>query len=474
MQLPPDSSTTNMSQENWGICQAAAMPTSEKLAIEYCEHGRNLLEAREYTQAKSNYQVAIECDPKSSIAYSGLARTNYHLHDYAAALVAINIAIQYDDTRTDFYHQRALISKCLNDYHQVLADCKIILARSPRHQAARGLQSIALVKTKNYQVAILDFDRHIEVYPQDPYGHCYRGICYDRLNRPDLALADFNRAIALKPDEPVFHHARGRTYQHLGNDPAALADYALAIQSKPLQASVYDDRAELYHRRGDLDKALADCTQAIVLNPKLIAAYLRRGSIYAGLGNLTSTLADYNRILTIDPHHVKTYIQRSWVYFRQGEYILANNDCEAVKSVEEVSFWASYLIGAINAQFGYREQAIVNLTRAIYLEPDNISARYYRGINYYELGQIDLATVDFTHARSMQAHATEPSIVGLVAPLENRDETGLYAEGLALYYTGQLESARTLLSLAAASANKFNNLNFSAQISTFIDRNLLK
>jgi tetratricopeptide (TPR) repeat protein len=133
-------------------------------------------------------------------------------------------------------------------------------------------------------------------------------------------------------------------------------------------------------------------------------------------------------------------------------------------SVDEVSFWASYLIGAINAQFSYREQAIFNLTRAIDLNPDNISARYYRGINYYELGQIDRATADFTHARSIQAHGTEPSL--------DRDETGLYAEGLALYYTGQLESARTLLSLAAASAQKLNNLNFSAQISTFLDRNL--
>ncbi len=472
MQLPADSLPKNLPDPEWECSNTEATPTSEKLAFGYCEHGRNLLEAREYTQAKSNYLVAIECDPRSSIAYSGLARTNYHLHDYAAALVAINIAIESDDTRTDFYHQRALISKCLNDYHQVLADCKIILARSPRHQAARGLQSIALVKTKNYQVALLDFDRHIEVYPQDPYGHCYRGICYDRLNQPDRALADFNRAISLKPQEAVFHHARGRTYQQLGKFPAALADYDFVIQSKPLQASVYDDRSELYRSNGDLDKALADCTQAIVLNPKLIAAYFRRGNIYADLGDLTSALADYNRILTIDPHHVKTYIQRSWVYFRQGEYILANNDCEAVKSVNEVSFWASYLIGAINAQFGYREQAIVNFTRAIDLDPDNISARYYRGINYYELGQFELATADFIHARSVQVHLIEGSIVGGASSLEKRDETGLAAEGIALYYTGQLDSARTILSLAAISAQKLNNPNFSAQISTFIDKNL--
>jgi tetratricopeptide (TPR) repeat protein len=109
--------------------------------------------------------------------------SNFHLTYSPAALVAINIAIEYDDTRTDFYHQCALISKCSHDYHQVLADCKIILDRSPRHQAARGLQSIALVKTKNYQVALLDFDRHIEVYPQDPYRYCYRGINYYELGQ---------------------------------------------------------------------------------------------------------------------------------------------------------------------------------------------------------------------------------------------------------------------------------------------------
>ena len=117
-----------------------------QLAIASCEHGRNLLEAREYAQAKSAYQVAIECDPKLAIAHSGLARVNYHLREDLAALVAINIAIESDDARTDFYHQRALA----------------------------------------------DFDRAIALKPQEALFHHARGRTYQQLGNFPAALADLD------------------------------------------------------------------------------------------------------------------------------------------------------------------------------------------------------------------------------------------------------------------------------------------
>jgi tetratricopeptide (TPR) repeat protein len=455
MPLPFDPTTSNLPDPG-------DRSNADNLASKYCDSGRTWLAANEYTQARSAYRSAIECNPKIAIAYSGLAHAEYHLRDYRAALAAINHSIEFDNTRIDFYHQRALIAKALKDYELVLADCKLILDRAPQHQAARGLQAVALVKTKDYQVALADFDRHLELNPQDPHGYCYRGICYDRLKQYPRALIDLDRAIDLKPQEAIFHHARGRTHQQLGNLPGALADYNLVIQLKPTRASAYDDRAEIHRLRGDYPQALSDCTQAIVLNPQLISAYFRRGITYAELGDVASALADFDRIISLDPDHLNTYIQRSWMYFRQGDYSRSIEDCKAIQRFDKSCFHAAYLLGVIYGLSGLNAQAIVDFASAIELAPNNPVARYQRGIIYYELNHLNAAMDDFTQARLLQERSGEL--------LTEPDETELYAEGVALYYTGQLYSARLKLNLAMLAAKRLNNHDFHERISAFMDK----
>jgi tetratricopeptide (TPR) repeat protein len=468
MALPSNSSPSD--------CELQDNKKANKLTAE----NRQPLKAKEYLQAKLAVGKAAPIEDRVEIEdlgaatirehqklaneYNQRAHISYDRQDYPAALVSIDRAIQYNGERIDFYYQRALIAKALNSYPQVLADCREILARDAHHRAAWSLKAIALVRTKNYRVALASFDRHIELHPQDPHGYCYRGICYSKLKDHHRALADFNIALELKPGEPVFHHARGSTYQQLGDFAAALADYDLVIQSTTLVRKVYDDRAEIYRLQGDYPKAIADCTQAIAFNPDRIDAYFRRGIIYAELGDLDLALVDYDRIISLDRHHVRTYTQRSWVYFRQNKYLLAGEDCESILKIDKDCFWANYLLGVINTLSGLKHQAIAKFTKAIEICPNDISARYHRGIINHELGNEIDANTDFTQARSTQERSLEKVIVGVSSTLENRDETGFYAEALALYYTGQKESAITILKLALLVAKRFSNYSFQAQI----------
>ena len=108
--------------------------------------------------------------------------------------------------------------------------------------------------------------------------------------------------------------------------------------------------------------------------------------------------------------------------------------------------------GVINSLSGLKHNAIKNFSRAIEISPNYVSARYHRGIVYHELGDIPKAMADFNQARSIQDRGLER--------LLDRDETGFYAEGLALYHMGQPEAARTVLILGALSAKRFNNPSF--------------
>jgi tetratricopeptide (TPR) repeat protein len=447
------SSTTSAAEYNTSV-------TGRDFALQYCERGRKSLAAKDYAQARSAYKIAVEWDAQLAIAHSGLARVFTQIQDYENALLEWDLAIAIDRSQLDFYYQRALLSKLVKNYYQVLADCKQILDRDPLHTSARWLNAVALVKTENYRDALFNLDLYIKNYPQDPNGYCYRGICFERLERFNEALADLDRAIALRSHQPVFHHARGRTRQQLGDLAGALADFNITVERKP-HAAIYDDRAELHRCLGDHSAALQDCDRAIELNPQLIGAYFRRGLTYTEFGDLNLALVDYNTTIELDPQHLQACIQRSWIYFRQAEYARAKRDCQSAISLDENCFWASYILGVVNSLLGLKNNALVNFTKAIDIFPNYISTRYHRGIIYHELGNLSRATADFQQARSIQAKGLER--------LVDRDETGFYAEGLALDYLGQPEAARKVLTLGALSAKRFNNPSFQKLIQARIE-----
>ena len=66
------------------------------------------------------------------------------------------------------------------------------------------------------------------------------------LKRYDDALADFNRAIELDPDNAAFIASRGDAYKHTELYDDALADFNRAIELDPDNAAFIASRGEIY------------------------------------------------------------------------------------------------------------------------------------------------------------------------------------------------------------------------------------
>ena len=110
------------------------------------------------------------------------------------------------------------------------------------------------------------------------------------------------------------------------------------------------------------------------------------------------------------------------------------------------------MLGIVNSLSDLKHNAVDNFTTAIELSVNSVSARYHRGITYYELGETAKAMVDFEQAGVLQSRHSER--------LVDRDETSFYAEGLALQYLGQSAAARKALLLGGLAAKRFNNPSF--------------
>ena len=106
----------------------------------------------------------------------------------------------------------------------------------------------------------------------------------EALQRDDFegAIADFNRAIELKPDFARAYNNRGIVNRRLGYYNKAKADYNRAIELKPTFVAIaYYNRGIVNRRLGYYREAKADFSRAIRIKSNFSKAYYSRGQTYA-------------------------------------------------------------------------------------------------------------------------------------------------------------------------------------------------
>jgi tetratricopeptide (TPR) repeat protein len=83
-----------------------------------------------------------------------------------------------------------------------------------------------------------------------------RGENYRKMGRYDRALADFNRAIELNPEDATALGGRGETYRAMGRYEEALADFDRGLELDPEDAWALAGRGDTYRAMGRSDEIL--------------------------------------------------------------------------------------------------------------------------------------------------------------------------------------------------------------------------
>src|SRR4029077_18844208 len=100
-----------------------------------------------------------------------------------------------------------------------------------------------------------------------------RGLAKEAKGDYDGAIADFNRAIELDPKLAIFYTNRGLAKEAKGDLDGAIADYTRAIELDPKQPGAYMNRGLAKEAKGDLDGAIPDFNRANELDPRLAFFY---------------------------------------------------------------------------------------------------------------------------------------------------------------------------------------------------------
>ena len=138
-------------------------------------------------------------------------------------------------------------------------------------------RGLAYARSNQYEEAINDFNKALELDPKYAGAYNNRGNVYHELKQYKKAIEDYNKALELNPNLTVTYSNRGITYCKLNKTEEAIEDYNAAIKLNSKYAKAYYDRGNAYYELNNYKKAIKDFKKALELNPKDAGAYANRG-----------------------------------------------------------------------------------------------------------------------------------------------------------------------------------------------------
>jgi lipoprotein NlpI len=177
---------------------------------------------------------------------------------------------------------------------------------------------VTRTQVRYWQNSITLSEHALKVTDNNYNAYFNRGNAYWSLGNYQQAIADFDRAIEINPKYAGIYYNRGSAYQFLGNYQQAIGDFNKAIEIMPKYVEAYNALGMVHVALGNVMQAIADFDKAIEINPDYADSYYNRGNADSRLDNYKQAIPDYDKALEINPKHAAAYYNRGYAYWRLG------------------------------------------------------------------------------------------------------------------------------------------------------------
>ncbi len=293
-----------------------------------------------------------------------------------------------------FLYARAYISfysegnndRAIEDYTKAIAIAK------ERH--AYMMRGRVWTKKQEFDKAIADLDKAIELEPTFPFTYADRGDAYVEMKEFDKAIADYNHAIKLDSTYTYAYFHRGSTWIRKNEYDRAIADLNKAIRLDPKHIDSIINRGFARGLKLEFDKAMIDLNVAIRLDPKYANAYMHRAIVWAIMRDYDKAIADADRAIRLARGYSRPLTVRGRIRFEQHSYDLAIRDFNESIKLDPLN--ADLYSSRANAWAGLNryDKALADCDESIRLDP-RIAGTYSDRSTVFALqGRFDRAFAD--------------------------------------------------------------------------------
>ena len=245
--------------------------------------------------------------------------------DYLLKLV-VHVPAFPTELLANIYRRRGGGYMYLKEYERAIADFDRALELDPNNIQAYLNRGRLYFGLKQYQEAIANLEHAIKLDPDNGTAYFYLGLVYRALNEHQQVIAKFDRIVELNPNSPIVYRRRGRTYSLFDEYERAIADFNRALELDPNSIGAYGSRGQAYNHFEEHQLAIADFNRILELESQSAWAYHIRGRTYLEhLKEYQRAIEDFNRTIELDPKY-------SWAYDGKGLAYLLLKDTKSAKA----------------------------------------------------------------------------------------------------------------------------------------------
>ncbi|HEX3366146.1 aspartyl protease family protein [Phenylobacterium sp.] len=252
------------------------------------------------------------------------------------------------------------------------APAPAIAGEEPKTGGEFARRASAEAARHEFQLAIADYSRAIEMEPNDPRHYRARAMARLEARQPVLAMADLDEALKRQPDDPEALMRRAELYLANRDVPRAKADFDAAFKLAPADSSLVAQAGMAYARAGQYESAIRELDTWIAAHPRdedLPRAQNARCFARAAWGQqLDLALADCDQALRHD-RTAEVMVNRGLVLLRLGKWDEAIVQYTAAIKAQPRAPRALYGRGLAEQKKGQKTEGDADLAAALAITP---------------------------------------------------------------------------------------------------------
>jgi tetratricopeptide (TPR) repeat protein len=306
--------------------------------------------------------------PEAVICNLQMAQVLDRTKDYAGSLAATDAALAIDANQKAGYLLRARARSELKDRDGALADLEKALALDPNYFQAYRVRGMIRDGAGDLDGAGADYAKCAEINPNDQACSLLAAQVYQKKRDWPALMKAAENAARINPRSPEAVFMRGAAKQGQGDHDGAIADFSAAIDLRKNFPAAFINRGQSYNQKKDFNKAIADFEQCAFLSEDLASRCdALRSSSYIGLEDWDRAVEAAGEALRADPRSTMALNNRAVARFNQTNYEAAIVDLDKALAIDPTSAQSWGNKGLVQRRLGQAAAAKESFRKAVEL-----------------------------------------------------------------------------------------------------------
>ena len=276
------------------------------------------------------------------------------------------------------------------------------LARNPDCWMAHDNLGVALVEKGRLSEAVPEFQRAIEIRPDNAEALNNFGNALLKLGRPDDAIPYLRKALEIVPRFAKARDNLGNALVQKGRIDEAVIQFQGALDIEPGNVDALDSLGNASLMRGRLGEAVSYYERALQSEPGNVQAHNNLGHIFLQTGRVDEAIDQFqkalDKVLATEPRNTAARINLGKALLAKGRQQEAAVQFGKAVDFEPGSAEAHFDLGNAFLPMGRIGDAIAHYQRALEIHPSFAEARNNLGNALLQDGRVDEAIAQYRAA----------------------------------------------------------------------------